>query len=99
MPRSFYTAFKMYCIVAFPDEKDCVAVVPRSWILDNGKCLWPPFSKTRLENAVKKSEIPTTLTAWRQNKARVIKVFGEYFQAKIIFKLVLLRSILAYRNV
>ncbi|CAG7819156.1 unnamed protein product [Allacma fusca] len=73
----------MWCIVKFPTENNCIAVVPRAWILEDGKCLWPPGKNPqKIAKSVKNSEIPADLDSWKKSECIVIHLFENYESAR-----------------
>jgi hypothetical protein len=62
-----------FAIVKFVEEKDAVAVVPTTWINDQG-CYWPPPG-TDVIKFVKKSNPPDPST-WKLCPIQVSKYFG-----------------------
>ncbi|CAG7656043.1 unnamed protein product [Allacma fusca] len=64
-------------------ENNCVAVVPRAWILDGGMCLWPPGKNPKtIAKSVRNSEIPSDLDSWTKSECIVIHMFEYYESAK-----------------
>ncbi|CAG7719793.1 unnamed protein product [Allacma fusca] len=73
----------MWCIVKFPKENNCGAVVPRAWILEYGTCLWPPRKNPpKIAKSVKNSEIPSDLDSWKKSECIVIHLFDNYESAR-----------------
>lgn len=65
-----------WTIVKFVDEGMVVEAVPTKWLLGN-KCYWPPYTREKLMNSIKKLEPPNT--CWPQHLVEIFRngTYGE----------------------
>lgn len=79
----------MYCVGKFPDEEDCVAVFPETWLKENGQCLWPK-KKSSVRKLSKRGD---PLDPENSNTCNVV-VLGRY--GKIFFSSVSSKAVKLY---
>jgi hypothetical protein len=62
--------------VKFPDAPDngAIDVVPITWLMDEGKCAWPP-RKANLHTAVMSAVPPGE--GWPIVNCTILKIYGE----------------------
>ncbi|KAF5283623.1 hypothetical protein FQA39_LY17272 [Lamprigera yunnana] len=71
---------KTWTVVQFTDDLT-VEAIPSTWIQGND-CHWPPFSREKLYNAIRKSE-PLN-TCWPMHKIKIFRsaTYGEHLKAR-----------------
>ncbi|KAF5289794.1 hypothetical protein FQA39_LY03711 [Lamprigera yunnana] len=71
---------KTWTVVQFIDDLT-VEAIPSTWIQGND-CHWPPFSREKLYNAIRKSE-PLN-TCWPMHKIKIFRsaTYGDYLKAR-----------------
>jgi hypothetical protein len=64
----------MFSIVEFIDD-DSVAIVPVTWLTEDGRCLWPPVRHiSAADNLARKASVPSE--TWKAYTIRVLFTAG-----------------------
>ncbi|XP_064460144.1 uncharacterized protein LOC135370345 isoform X2 [Ornithodoros turicata] len=71
---------KLFAVVKFPDEEDCVAIVHVNW-LNGGVCMWPPEKNgNKLRALIEEGTMPAE--NWFRQRCRPLGLFSTYEQAR-----------------
>uniref|UniRef100_A0A131XMP4 Uncharacterized protein n=1 Tax=Ixodes ricinus TaxID=34613 RepID=A0A131XMP4_IXORI len=75
---------KPFAIVKFSLEKDCVAVVPVTWLSkDHSTCMWPENGRANGKGvlALAEQQAPPGGTGWKPHPVAVMKTYRTYRKA------------------
>lgn len=69
---------KSFVVVEFPNDKPVtVSVVPRSWLISDKECRWPP-SRLRNRDLLLKDPNSKPAENWEISACRILGQFGKY---------------------
>ena len=62
---------QVFMIVTFPNENDCVAVVPESWLIGKNVCCWPTNENSKQVSKLAQKEAAPE-TTWAIHPIRLL---------------------------